>query len=327
MQALLTFAGIPYTARAAAQRPNDFDTNFDVAHQLASWANRFDEAEPFVERVIQIAAEEVHELKGYEATWARLFRAHRAWMSGDVAAMREGLDRWAERLPKTPAHVFSGTRSALRDGYRGLGLNSELSRLELTDSFWLGVDAYLKHDGEAVRRYLSGPWPKGGDWSGEVERYADTVDAIAVLRHELLEASDDARTPAFTLSDVDLYNLYSCCEFCADDDSDDVTDEQKWAYDMLGRINVYREAAPTLYVATPKALTEVHDAPDFETFTSDRIELIRNRCAFLYGLGDASINASYQDLSHMELVSSFGWVLTLHDETEGRIDWPEDCRK
>lgn len=158
-------AGIPYTVRAAAQRPNDFDGNFDVAHQLASWANRFDEAQPFVERAIQITAEEVHEWKGYEATWARFFRAHRAWMSGDVAAMREDLDRWANQLPDAPPHVAYFMGSAIQDGYRGLGLSSELSRLEFGRDFWLGVDAYFNGDGEALRRHLPGERHPNRSWT------------------------------------------------------------------------------------------------------------------------------------------------------------------
>ncbi len=158
-------AGIPYTVRAAAQRPNDFESNFDVAHQLASWANRFDEAQPFVERAIQITAEEVHEWKGYEATWARFFAAHRAWMSGDVGGMREDLERAAERLQEAPPHVAGWTRSALQDGYRGLGLRSELSRLEMGGGSWLGVDAYFDGDDEAVLRHLGGAAHEDRGWS------------------------------------------------------------------------------------------------------------------------------------------------------------------
>lgn len=107
------------------------------------------------------------------------------------------------------------------------------------------------------------------DIYGELERYADTVEALAVLVETIRETSDDVQPEAL--------------------------------------------------------LTEVTDAPDFET--AHRIELIRNRAAFLHGMGDAAIGADWTDLSHMELVSRYGWVLTIDENTESHIDWPEDCRK
>jgi hypothetical protein len=104
----------------------------------------------------------------------------------------------------------------------------------------------------------------------ELVRYADAVEAVAVLQEQLREASDDT--------------------------------EQ-----------------------TPKALTEVHDAPGFEE--AKRIQLIRNRAAFLHGLGDASVAGDWIDLSYSELDERYGWVLDFEEHTETHIDWPENCRK
>ncbi len=73
-----------------------------------------------------------------------------------------------------------------------------------------------------------------------------------------------------------------------------------------------------------KALEEATDVPNFFEFRN-RAELIRNRCAFLYGDGDEAIGADWRDLSLGELVDKYGWVLKLDADTEAAIDWPEDC--
>jgi hypothetical protein len=176
--------GAPYRVQKARHRPNDLDANWDAAHALAIALDQPAEAQPFVDKVVELAAIEIPRWQDYEAAWARLFGAHRHWVAGDLEAMRADLDRWAER-----SHEMAGAEGhfmtiLLAYGYRAAGVTDYETRVRLFPAvahFLRGRDAYLRGDDASAVETLGA----GTIWAS---RYWDTL-----LRQEPLRVAALAR--------------------------------------------------------------------------------------------------------------------------------------
>ncbi|HVS03497.1 MAG TPA: hypothetical protein VMT16_12060, partial [Thermoanaerobaculia bacterium] len=180
-------AALPYVLARARLRPNGFGPTLTAAQALILVRDRPQEAQPYVERLVDLAA--VVEIRDYstdEAAWARLWGAHRHWLRGDLEAARTELDRWAGALEALPGRHGYWVRQLLVRGYRTLGLAARamelapLPEFRLTRPYFRGVDAYFGGDPDAVLAELAGEAWEENDWHGGIWR--DAVRAAALAR-------------------------------------------------------------------------------------------------------------------------------------------------
>ena len=188
---------IPLMVRKARYRPNDLDAAWDAAHALAIVGGRPEDARPYVERVVELADVEIPPRKDYEAAWARLWEAHRAWLAGDLDRGRSELDRWAGRLGELNASEARWTRKLLVRGFRTLGLAGRSAELlplpeeRRKRRFFRGLDAFFTRDSEVVARELGGDGRDDRGWSEIL--LEDPLRVAALARSGRTEEAREAR--------------------------------------------------------------------------------------------------------------------------------------
>jgi len=154
--------GIPYHVNKATDRPNDLDANWDAAHALAIVGNRPTEAQPFIDRVVELAEIEIPRWQNYEAAWARLWKSHQHWLIGDLEGARTELDLWVAELDGMSGGELALMRKVLARSYRSLGLVTQAQALlplpdyRLRRRFFVGLDAFLAQSTEDAAQRLGG---------------------------------------------------------------------------------------------------------------------------------------------------------------------------
>jgi tetratricopeptide (TPR) repeat protein len=187
-------AGIPYHVRKARYRPNDLDANWDAAHALAIVGGRMDEAQLFIDRVIELAKIDIPPRQEHEAVWARQWQFHRHWLAGDLDGAQAELDRRAAELPGQPGPLAWWTRKLLVRGYRTLGLARQATELmplpeyRQQRRFFQGLEAFFQDDLRGISGGFGGDgW--GDRWWGDL-LLEDPVRVAGLARHGRI---DEAR--------------------------------------------------------------------------------------------------------------------------------------
>jgi tetratricopeptide (TPR) repeat protein len=152
-------AAVPYAVRCAQLRPRNAARSFRAAMDLINGANKPDEAEPYVERVVALTADSSFDPRaGGEIAWARLWQAHRDWTAGKLDEAKAELDRWAAKLPGMREGEDYWMRQYLIRGYRTLGMARRAMELApptefpITRKYFQGLDAYFVGDADRARR-------------------------------------------------------------------------------------------------------------------------------------------------------------------------------
>jgi tetratricopeptide (TPR) repeat protein len=198
--------GIPYMVRKGRARPNDLDANWDAAHALAIVGGRLDEAQPFVERIVELASIEIQRLQEYEAAWGRQWQAHRSWLAGDLEGARRELDSRAKELAGQSGAEAFWTRTLLIHGYRALGLSRAARDLVVPPEtrwrlpYFAGLDALLAGDPAGARAGF-GSLDRTGAWPG-LNLLEDPTRVAALARSGAL---DEARRALDSFRSVERY--------------------------------------------------------------------------------------------------------------------------
>jgi len=127
---------VPYAVRKAALSPNNFRAHYDAAQALAIFANRPEDAAPYIQRALELATEEG--LENVRVEWLRFRAVQERWRRGDVEGVLDEVDRQVQTL-ESPA---GSERS--RDAFAQFagGFYVALGRLEVAE--------------ETFRRHISG---------------------------------------------------------------------------------------------------------------------------------------------------------------------------
>jgi tetratricopeptide (TPR) repeat protein len=154
--------GAVYRLRLADLRPRDPFIAFGAAHSLAIGLGRPQEVDPYVARMLELAAgTTIEPWQAHQLAWARLWTAHRHWLAGDLDVARAELDRRAAELGALGPDETYWVRQLLARGYRTLGLAERARELTpphgfyITRHYFAGLDAYFVGDVQGTASHFT----------------------------------------------------------------------------------------------------------------------------------------------------------------------------
>jgi serine/threonine-protein kinase len=204
---------VPYIVKLAELRPNDGQTAFRAAHQLAQHRRDFDAARPFVERARAIPLT----LTPMAYAWTVHFNAAECLARRDVPGMTAEVTRILGTVAEHPAETRDALVSKAVRYFLSTGQLRQaavaVERLEdrrFFYPFYRAMVAYAASDVETARRYIRvvpfNSYMNGAAWM--MARLGLTAEAEAFLRSGPIAATqkDNVLNGSVALAKGDLVN-------------------------------------------------------------------------------------------------------------------------
>ena len=114
---------VPYAVEWAKNLPNTFMGNMEAARALAIWANRPNEAKPYVERARELGSPEDYEYGRllYFITWVKFYQAHELWLEGDLDGVLREIRQWSKELRSQRGELHDYAMESMGVFYLALG--------------------------------------------------------------------------------------------------------------------------------------------------------------------------------------------------------------
>jgi tetratricopeptide (TPR) repeat protein len=143
---------IPYTARAAELRPNDFVQNRNAAWNIAVRGNAPAAARPFVDRARALMTPDLAKTLAPAAAWVEVFPSLERRVNGDVHGALQELQRLEQALATHPAAAAVTMQIAF--AYEAIGRFRDAERVLATPTVSISrlMIAFLRNDSRAVNR-------------------------------------------------------------------------------------------------------------------------------------------------------------------------------